>query len=316
MPYCPECGSETTATAKFCKKCGHDLKAERPPHVNIVDESSTGKCAEHPQTNAIGKCTDCGKEICNICLTETSFKIKTSQNVVLAALTAVADKFYCPSCIDKLIKKTIENTSNRTEETPRAPSDEKPTQAVPSGWNWGAFLLTCIWGIGNQVWISLLVFIPIVNLIMPFVLGASGNKWAWENGKWRDIEHFRSTQRIWANCGFIVLVICIIGGVIIGVKAGSSEDTNWTPAPSTPASYYSEAEAIAIVRSHIQDVVAGGTSYTCSGQTFDHFINFEAGYDATNSRWGVVADAGTTTCKFVWFFYERSGIVIGVGNYQ
>ena len=226
MPYCPECGSETTATAKFCKKCGHDLKDESYPHVDIVDEpvSPTGKCAEHPQNNAIGKCTDCGKEICNVCLTATSFKIKASQNVVLAALTALADKLYCPSCIDKLINKTIENTSNLTEETSRAPSNAEPPQAVPGGWNWGAFFLTWIWGIGNQVWISLLTFVPIVGLIMRFVLGAYGNKWAWEQGNWRDIEHFKRTQRKWTYAGItlfsMLLLIPILAGVVVMAVGG------------------------------------------------------------------------------------------------
>jgi len=49
------------------------------------------KCAEHPQNDAIGKCADCGKEICSLCL------------------TALADKVYCSSCIDKLISHNTED---------------------------------------------------------------------------------------------------------------------------------------------------------------------------------------------------------------
>ncbi|MCK5641018.1 MAG: hypothetical protein KAJ19_09485, partial [Gammaproteobacteria bacterium] len=44
-----------------------------------------------------------------------------------------------------------------------------------SGWNWGAFLLSWIWGIGNSVWIALLCLIPCVGFVMAFVLGAKGN---------------------------------------------------------------------------------------------------------------------------------------------
>ncbi|VFS51713.1 hypothetical protein [Budvicia aquatica] len=44
------------------------------------------------------------------------------------------------------------------------------------GWNWGAFFLHWIWGIGNNTFIAFLVFIPFVNLVMPFVLGAKGNE--------------------------------------------------------------------------------------------------------------------------------------------
>jgi hypothetical protein len=31
-------------------------------------------------------------------------------------------------------------------------------------WNWGAFLLNWIWGIGNDTYIALLLFIPLVTL--------------------------------------------------------------------------------------------------------------------------------------------------------
>lgn len=72
-------------------------------------------------------------------------------------------------------------------------------------WNWGAFLLNWIWGIGNSVFIALLMFVPLVNIVMIFVLGARGSRWAWRNRTWRDLDHFRSTQRKWAIAGFVVL---------------------------------------------------------------------------------------------------------------
>lgn len=69
------------------------------------------------------------------------------------------------------------------------------------GWNWGAFFLNWVWGLAHNTWIALLMFVPGVNLVMPFVLGAKGNAWAWANNEWRDIEHFQRTQRIWARVG-------------------------------------------------------------------------------------------------------------------
>lgn len=73
-------------------------------------------------------------------------------------------------------------------------------------WNWGAFLLNWIWGIGNSVFIALLMFVPLVNIVMLFVLGARGSRWAWRNRAWRDAEHFRSVQRQWATAGIIIWV--------------------------------------------------------------------------------------------------------------
>src|SRR5688572_15696630 len=78
-------------------------------------------------------------------------------------------------------------------------------------WSWGAFLLNWIWGLGNSTYIALLMFVPFVNLVMIFVLGARGNAWAWKNGTWRDVEHFKRVQRAWALWGLVSWVVVIVG---------------------------------------------------------------------------------------------------------
>ncbi len=77
------------------------------------------------------------------------------------------------------------------------------------GWNWGAFLLNWIWGIGNSTFIALLMFVPLVNIVMVFVLGAKGNEWAWKNRTWRDVEHFKNVQRKWAYSGLILIFVVL-----------------------------------------------------------------------------------------------------------
>jgi len=86
-------------------------------------------------------------------------------------------------------------------------------------WNWGAFLLNWIWGIGNSVWIALLCLIPVVNVVMMFVLGAKGSRWAWQSRLWRDEEHFRRTQRNWAIAGLVVwlTIPLFVGGTAFAV---------------------------------------------------------------------------------------------------
>lgn len=86
-------------------------------------------------------------------------------------------------------------------------------------WNWGAFFLNWIWGIGNSTFIALLALIPIVNIVMIFVLGARGSRWAWRNRYWRDAEHFRKTQRNWAIAGLLIWVVAIggCGGLVGGI---------------------------------------------------------------------------------------------------
>jgi hypothetical protein len=86
-------------------------------------------------------------------------------------------------------------------------------------WNWGAFFLNWIWGIGNNTYIALLSLIPFVGFVMFFVLGAKGSAWAWRNGRWDSVEHFRRVQRRWAIWGAIVWLasILLFAGTFAGV---------------------------------------------------------------------------------------------------
>jgi len=97
-----------------------------------------------------------------------------------------------------------------------------PATAVPAEidrWNWGAFLLNWIWGVGNNTFIALLTFVPLVGLVMPFVLGAKGSAWAWRNGRWDSVAHFKRVQRRWAIWGAVIWLgsIVLFGGIIGGV---------------------------------------------------------------------------------------------------
>jgi hypothetical protein len=109
-----------------------------------------------------------------------------------------------------------------TNTSPRL--DQQDIPAEINRWNWGAFLLNWIWGIGNQTYIALLVFIPIFGLIWMFVLGAKGSAWAWRNGRWDSVEHFRRVQRLWAIWSFVILLAtpvlfaALFGGLFYGMK--------------------------------------------------------------------------------------------------
>ena len=116
-------------------------------------------------------------------------------------------------------------TSDRTGVTILNTSGQGSSATVPAelqGWNWGAFLLTWVWGIGNRVWLALLALIPIplVRLAMAVLLGLKGNEWAWQAKRWGSIEQFRRTQRIWLYWGIAALlapIVFIIGMALIVV---------------------------------------------------------------------------------------------------
>ncbi|MEN3929561.1 hypothetical protein WJT86_00630 [Microvirga sp. W0021] len=103
-----------------------------------------------------------------------------------------------------------------------------PYAAVPlgvPGWSWGAFCLSWIWGIFNNVYIALLVFIPIANIIMMFVLGVKGREWAWRNKRWQSVEHFNKVQKKWSIAGLILfpLIICFFIWFFMSFFAGPKE---------------------------------------------------------------------------------------------
>jgi len=100
----------------------------------------------------------------------------------------------------------IENTSGRGKEAV-VPNEIKR-------WNWGASLLTWIWGMGNEVYIAFLSFLPIFSIIMPFVLGMKGSEWAWRNKKWDSIEQFKRVQRRWTYWGIGVTAVFLILGIL------------------------------------------------------------------------------------------------------
>jgi hypothetical protein len=87
-----------------------------------------------------------------------------------------------------------------------------PQEVPPEArrWNWGAFLLTWIWGLGNGTYNAFLVFIPVFGIIWVFVLGFKGGEWAWKNRHWDSVEHFKSTQRKWAIAGLIFLLVPVV----------------------------------------------------------------------------------------------------------
>lgn len=127
----------------------------------------------------------------------------------------------------------MENNQEQVNSTAQAPVGVATPTTDPGGlngpfpaelnhWNWGAFLLSWIWAIGNHVWIGLLVllsFVPfiggIIALVMVIMLGIKGNEWAWKAKKWDSVEHFKTVQRKWAKWGVILLIVSVVVGILV-----------------------------------------------------------------------------------------------------
>lgn len=86
------------------------------------------------------------------------------------------------------------------------------------GFNWGAFLLTFIWGIKHRAWITLLgiplliIQLPLgLNLILftilQFYSGFKGNMWAYQQDWWMSVKDFRRTQIRWAVAAISINIL-------------------------------------------------------------------------------------------------------------
>lgn len=169
--------------------------------------------------------------------------------------------------------------------------------AVPAeikGWSWGAFLLNWVWGIGNSTYIALLMFVPLVNLGVLFVLGAKGNEWAWRNRVWRDVEHFKSTQKMWRNAGLILwlVVLPLLTLPFMGLMKGEAYKASLKQLRASP-------QVQALVGDDIQPgfLVAGEIAYSGNSGTAELNYSIEGSEGSaevylyaisTNDRWTLV----------------------------
>lgn len=99
---------------------------------------------------------------------------------------------------------------------------QKEVPAELKKWNWGAFLLHWIWGIGNNSYKTFLIFIPVFNIYWMFVIGAKANEWAWQAKDWESVEQFQATQRKWTKAALIIFgVIFALYAVMFIMMAGA-----------------------------------------------------------------------------------------------
>lgn len=121
--------------------------------------------------------------------------------------------------IEEPIKEPIQPTSQTQKATLDEPQVglansefQRVNQEVPEEikkWNWGAFSLNIIWGIGNKTYLPLLCLIPLFNLVWVFICGFKGNEWAWRDGNYTDVETFKQVQKTWSRAGIAMFIIQI-----------------------------------------------------------------------------------------------------------
>lgn len=117
--------------------------------------------------------------------------------------------------------KPIPGANSSLTNNSGAGKDSPVLDIVAKRFNWGACLLSWIWGLGNRSYITLIIFpiailsiIPVVGFIIQIGaiiwFGINGNKWAWQNKRWNSIEEFHRVQKKWAIAGVIVAIIVLL----------------------------------------------------------------------------------------------------------
>ena len=165
-------------------------------------------CYHHPDRDAVGACIVCNEAVCPECKVEYEGKV------------------YCNSCIQKMVSGGSTTASQPATSLLMGNTSGMGSQAsVPrelGEWNWGGFLLTWIWGIGNSVWWSFLVFVPYLGfMVMPWVLAFKGNQWAWQSRHWDSVEHFKRVQHAWTMWGLgITIAITVLVTLILLLGLG------------------------------------------------------------------------------------------------
>ena len=124
---------------------------------------------------------------------------------------------FCKMSLNCFAREVSSNMNNSSEK-----SKESTIPKEIKGWNWGAFVFNWIWGIRFRTYRAFWVFVPFVNMIMPFVLGVKGNEWAWKHNQWESIEDFKRAQRRWSRVAVGLLVGTILFAIVFIMQANKS----------------------------------------------------------------------------------------------
>lgn len=137
--------------------------------------------------------------------------------------------------------KPIPGANSSLTNNSGAGKDSPVLDIVAKRFNWGACLLSWIWGLGNRSYITLIIFpiailgiIPVLGIIVQLGViiwfGINGNKWAWQNKRWNSIEEFHRVQKKWAIAGLIleiiiaILIPCIILATTLPILMSNTEE--------------------------------------------------------------------------------------------
>lgn len=247
--YCPHCGTKNAPSLYSCSRCGERLflpSADAPPPMGLA---SCPKC-EKANVGRASFCVYCGGSM-EAAVRMSPVGAVATRNTARAREQRVGQRDQRPderrpderrqvdprAAPPELRRSETRAAPLRTAALPNA-RDEANDSGTPAGqlpaqlrgFNWAAFLLGTIWGLGNGVIIAVLVnFAGIAALwfstqsadptkwmgfaawvVANVFIGYKGNEWAWRARKWQSAEHFRRVQQNWLLWAVVASVLGMI----------------------------------------------------------------------------------------------------------
>ncbi len=219
---CPQCGAEVNPGVHFCGQCGQDMTQPITEEATIT---TCPKCGAEVSPG-ISFCGQCGQDITKTAVKETAKPAPTIRPKAKASPVAKPAPTIRPKAKASPVAKPAPTIRPKAKASPVAkpaptirPKAKASSVENTSGqgilsvipeeirvWNWGAFALGWIWGIGNNVWLALLGLLPFGYPIMAVVLGLKGHEWAWRSKRYDSLEQFMITQDTWSRWGVWVLI--------------------------------------------------------------------------------------------------------------
>lgn len=86
--------------------------------------------------------------------------------------------------------------------------------ALVDHWSWGAFMNAFNWGIGNRVYLTLWILVPIFNLVWVFIVGAKAHRWAWEKNSYQNEAEYNAIMATWDRAGFVQFILFLAAIVL------------------------------------------------------------------------------------------------------
>ncbi len=266
--FCKKCGFKLSVEQKFCGQCGDSFsnrKVDKIQDVEVVLKKLNKRKNIYLIAPVVsffvilslyGVVYFVGR---TLGVSNQSSTLLSVLNMLIPIFLALLVLFIPVGIVLGLnIGRKMRKIKNTDEYDER--SGEGENSIIPEeikGWSWGAMGLTWIWGLSHGVYRSLLVFVPIFNIVYIFILGAKGREWAWRSGKYKDVEEFRESQKVWDIVGALLIGAIIIFSVM-GFSSGEretsvSQDDNASKA-SLIAEIVEQVKADTILPSKMDDV--------------------------------------------------------------